>query len=261
MIKYLMIKKYIILLLGFILPLISSAQISINTENPKGLLHIDGASTTATTNPSSGNVSMTQATDDVIITADGNMGIGVLSPTAKMHVSATNTTPAMLITDGTQGNEKMLRSDANGYASWINQPTSGGVIYNILGGATYLNNQATLVKSMPITETGNYLVIIRWWGISTKAMGSANNEMSAYFYLDESTDATTARGTQKDGIEYYLNSIANHYFTLTTSLYASATAGNYLKVFILPSLGGDWQIGTPHPSIASLNPSIVVFKI
>ncbi len=256
-----MIKKYTILLSVLVFSLISTAQISINTENPKGLFHIDGASTAATTNPSTGSVSAAQAVDDVIITSTGNVGIGVLSPTAKMHISTTNSTPAMLLSDGTEGNEKILRSDTNGYTSWINQPASGGYIYNILGGATYPNNQASLVKAMPITETGNYLVIIRWWGISTSALGSISNEISGYFYLDESNNATTSRGSQKDGIEYYLNSVANHYFTLTTSLYASATAGNYLKVFVLPSLGGDWKIGIPYPSITSLNPSIVLFKI
>lgn len=257
-----MIKKYIIILSGLILPFTSQAQIGINTENPKGLLHIDGAHTTATTNPILGSISTAQAVDDVIITPNGNVGVGILSPTAKIHITATNSTPSMRIEDGTQGKEKILRSDANGNTSWINQLSSGGFIYNILGGATYPNNQVNLVKTMPITETGNYLVIIRWWGRVTQAQGSANNEISAYFYLDESTDATTARGSQKDGIEYYLNAVVGVPYCLTTSLYAFATAGNYLKIFILPSVGGgDWQIGIPSTSAPVLNPSIILFQI
>lgn len=238
------------------------AQIGINTENPKHILHIDGASSAATTNPASGSISTVQAKDDVVVTADGNMGFGTLSPTAKVHISTTNsTTPAMKIVDGTQGSEKILRSDANGNTSWIKQSKSIVSIHNILGGATYPNNVVSLIKTIPITETGNYLVIIRWWGMITSAAGSANNEVSAYFYLDESPNTTSARGTLKDGIEYYTIGMTSAALCLTTSLFAPATAGNYLKIFIQPYVGGDWIIGAPIPANPIFNPSIILFKI
>lgn len=239
---------YIVLLLScisFLLP----AQIGINTENPVALLHIDGQRNTS----GSSNIS-----DDVVVTSAGNIGIGTLLPTAKMHIN-TAATSAMRIVDGTQGNMKILRSDANGNTSWIAQASSCGIIHNITGGATYANGTTSLVKAMPISETGNYLVIIRWWGTATKA--NAGSEISAYFFLDESPNTSTARGTLKDGIEYYTNSLPNNAFCLTTSLFATATAGNYLKVFISPSIGGgDWRIGTVGNNYL-WNPSIILFKI
>ena len=47
------------------------------------------------------------------ITTTGNMGIGASAPTAKLEVNG-----AVKITDGTQGNRKLLTSDASGNASW-----------------------------------------------------------------------------------------------------------------------------------------------
>lgn len=255
-----MIKKNIILLAGLIIPFICCAQIGINTDNPKGVFHFDGALNASTRNPATGNVSAAQAADDVIITEDGNMGVGTLNPTTKVHI-APSKIPLLRISDGSEADGKILGSGNQGEGSWIPAPTSGGIIYNILGGATYPQGQSSLVKAMPITETGNYMVFIRWWGISNLAYGSLNDEASAYFFLDESPNATAARGTQHDAIEYYVRTLTNTYFTLTTAMYAKATAGNYLKIFVAPSVGGSWQIGVPQPNEPTLNPSIIIFKI
>lgn len=46
----------------------------------------------------------------------GNVGIGTVSPTAKLEVNGT-----MKITDGTQGDKKVLTSDAAGNATWKSQ--------------------------------------------------------------------------------------------------------------------------------------------
>ena len=43
----------------------------------------------------------------------GNVGIGIVSPAAKLHVNGN-----MRLADGTQGQGKILESDANGNASW-----------------------------------------------------------------------------------------------------------------------------------------------
>jgi hypothetical protein len=43
----------------------------------------------------------------------GNVGIGTVSPSAKLHISGN-----MRLADGTQGQGKVLESDANGNASW-----------------------------------------------------------------------------------------------------------------------------------------------
>jgi hypothetical protein len=95
-----------------------SGIIGINTENPKGVLHIDGASMPpATTNPQTGDVSPAQAVDDVIVDAQGRIGIGHLSPEAQIDIHS-DTPGAIRIQDGTEGEGKLLFSDANGLGAW-----------------------------------------------------------------------------------------------------------------------------------------------
>jgi hypothetical protein len=92
--------------------------VGINTENPKGVLHIDGAAN----NPSSGIISPAQAADDVVIDESGRLGIGVTAPAAKVHIYSDTPGEALRIVDGTQGDGKVLISDADGKASWGTGP-------------------------------------------------------------------------------------------------------------------------------------------
>jgi len=106
------------------------AQVGINTENPKKLLHIDGAATVATKNPATGNISALQASDDVVITNDGNIGIGILDPEAKVDILSSSS-GALKISDTTEGVGKVLISDANGTGRWS---SISGSWYAILSG-------------------------------------------------------------------------------------------------------------------------------
>jgi hypothetical protein len=83
-----------------------SAFIGINTEDPKGVLHIDGGATP------------NQASDDVLIDAEGRLGAGLQTPTARVHTQAATPGGALRIQDGTEGERKVLASDANGVATW-----------------------------------------------------------------------------------------------------------------------------------------------
>jgi hypothetical protein len=60
------------------------------------------------------------ASNSVILGNNANVGIGTSAPTAKLHVVGD-----LIIADGTQGNGKVLTSDANGKASW--QAAAGGI--------------------------------------------------------------------------------------------------------------------------------------
>ncbi|WP_146212666.1 hypothetical protein [Dysgonomonas alginatilytica] len=248
-------KKNILLTIAFLTGTVLWAQIGINTETPQKLFHVDAVRNTS---------GVTNVSDDAVVDAAGNMGLGVLSPTAKLHIAGDGTTPALRIVDGTQKDTRILRSDASGNATWVDQPASGGFIYNVLGNINYRNGTTSLVKAMQITEAGNYLVVVRWWGTTTSA--GTNNETSAYLYLDQGSDGTASRGTAKDAIEYYVRTIANSPFCFTTSLYATVSAGSWLKLFISPSIGStgttfNWVLGTASVTNPNWNPSIVLFKI
>ena len=248
-------KLFILIIVSFHLGLM--AQVGVKTENPIGVFHIDGKGNTNA-------AGTTNTTDDVVVDGGGNIGVGNVSPQAKLHITTNSATPAIHIADGTQAATRILSSDANGNTSWIDQPSSGGVIYNLTGTAatSYPKGSASLLQAIPVTESGNYLVVIRWWGM-TDAVES--NLTSAYFTIRESSDNTAGNlGTQKDGIEYYVYTKANTAFCFTTSLYGTFQAGKYLKVYILPSIGGismNWKIGTASTTNKTLNPSIVIFRV
>jgi|GEM_PF-4342029 len=65
---------------------------------------------------------------------NGNVGIGTTAPTAKLDVQG-----AVRIVDGTQGTGKLLRSDANGNASWITVAGNTPAVTAIFPGTTTSN--------------------------------------------------------------------------------------------------------------------------
>lgn len=92
---------------------ITHSQVGINTTNPQGIFHIDGAKD----NPAAGTPSVLAQANDFIVTASGNVGIGTTSPTRKLEVVST-TSPSLRINDGSQQAGYYLISDANGNGSW-----------------------------------------------------------------------------------------------------------------------------------------------
>ncbi|TAD83026.1 MAG: hypothetical protein EAY75_15485 [Bacteroidetes bacterium] len=57
-------------------------------------------------------------TENVRIKGNGNMGIGTNNPQARLHVNG-----SLRLVNGTEGNRRVLTSDANGVATWQNLPT------------------------------------------------------------------------------------------------------------------------------------------
>lgn len=93
----------------------TSAQVGINTKNPQGILHIDAKDNT------SGN---TNSDDDIIVTQDGNLGIGTLNPTTKLHIVSSSIGKGFALQDGSQGSNYILVSDNNGNAYWTESEVS-----------------------------------------------------------------------------------------------------------------------------------------
>jgi hypothetical protein len=61
------------------------AQIGVNTQNPQGIFHIDGAKD----NPETGTPTLAQQANDVSVTSMGNVGIGTNTPTNKIEINST----------------------------------------------------------------------------------------------------------------------------------------------------------------------------
>lgn len=65
---------------------IFSQSIGINTQNPQGILHVDGKGD----NDKKLKPTIIQQANDFIITESGNVGIGTTNPTNKLHISTSD---------------------------------------------------------------------------------------------------------------------------------------------------------------------------
>lgn len=88
-----------------LLSISARSQVGINTLDPKGIFHISHGSY------SSDNK------NDFIVSKEGNVGIGTIYPTAKVHIEKPNV-KSIRIVDGNEFNGAVLQSDSEGYGSW-----------------------------------------------------------------------------------------------------------------------------------------------
>lgn len=102
-------RKILLGLLGFLFGVVCQAQTGINTKNPQHPLHVDGRGD----NPSNTAPNATQVLNDVVITNNGDIGIGLLIPNAKLDVNGNvrianlprlNTKPKKVIVADDDGN-------------------------------------------------------------------------------------------------------------------------------------------------------------
>jgi hypothetical protein len=141
--------------------------VGINTENPKGILHIDGASTAATTNPPAGKIDSIPALDDLLVDTVGRLSLGAVPPGARLHLRASRPGGALRIEEGTPDKQgKLLVSDAGGRGRW--RSVSGGFWwYAALYNCTTPSSASTDTVIRPYTGyTGEF--------ISSDSEGSLN---------------------------------------------------------------------------------------
>lgn len=145
-------KNYYVTLLLFMSGFTYS-QVGINTANPQGIFTVDASKD----NPITGIPSAAQQANDFTILANGNVGIGTSNPTNKLHIRS-ETTGAVRIADGTEGNGKLLVSDANGVATWQNSAPPV-VINSTAGTSVALSTAHTWTgASATVTIPGYYLI-------------------------------------------------------------------------------------------------------
>lgn len=107
--------KQIVLLTFILYTALCFSQVGINQQSPQpGALHIDAKGNTPAGTPAAGDV-----TDDVLIDNNGNVSIGHISPTNKLHLKLpSGVSNAVKIEDGSQSYGLILRSDRFGRAFW-----------------------------------------------------------------------------------------------------------------------------------------------
>ncbi|WP_062175633.1 hypothetical protein [Dysgonomonas macrotermitis] len=132
-------KKKILLLMGIFSLGLSYAQVGINTQNLSGVFHIDPKGDT--------NAAGTSGTDDdIVITTDGKVGIGTISPTRTLDLQGN-----FKLVDGTQADGYFLTSDNGGYGSWKPNITTKSFIDGV-------RSVPNITSSTPV-YTGSYITL------------------------------------------------------------------------------------------------------
>lgn len=259
-------KKIRIILISVLLLSISgaNAQIGIQTESPITLLHIDA------TRDNSPTPTSNQLLNDVFIDNNGNIGLGVSAPMARLEIADLSPTvipPLRIVDESTMANKVLESVTTEGAARWTQQPPSYTKIYTATTDQLFTHNiESDLILDGAITIpiTGKYLITVRWFGrfIITSGYGRT---ISAYVYLYKGSGASK---TSLDQIEYYTTAPLNGFVTFTTSLYAGdRTAGDVLSLAVRPLIGSTsgisaWQIG---PSLsggrAGYVPTVILYSI
>lgn len=150
------------------------AQIGINTDNPQQLFHLDGASSPASTNPVTGTINATQAADDVVVNSLGNVGIGTVSPSTKLHIAA----GSIKIEDGSQANRKVLISDSDGYASWA---SIAGTWFAGLYGGALAATQTSVIRQ--VVNFPSSIISSATSGAVNKVNGSITVPFTGYYKI------------------------------------------------------------------------------
>lgn len=182
-------KRYILLTCSlFFTILYIPAQVGINTQNTQGIFHLDATGDDA----ASGTITAGQSVNDILIDNTGNVGIGTLAPTARLHLKSSAPGEAFRLADGTQGENKILLGDAEGNACWGITKGLGGYIINLAQGTyTFPNGTA---ERFPLNTTGNQIAIPN---DGSYAFMFRSNVMLMKAGMPE-TDNTTMRSRQVD---------------------------------------------------------------
>ena len=146
--------KNIIISIGLLLSGFSYSQVGINTANPQGIFNIDGGKDNPTTGSTHTNA---EQLNDFTVTAAGNVGIGKIAPSTKLHITTggTATTPnpsGFRLEDGNQNTNFVLTSDTNGVGTW--KPVAATRIVGTLGAGV----DVPLVTTGEVyRKTGSYI--------------------------------------------------------------------------------------------------------
>ncbi|WP_054510941.1 hypothetical protein [Chryseobacterium sp. ERMR1:04] len=182
--------KNITILTALLFSASAFSQIGINTSNPQAVFNIDAAKD----NPSTGIPSLTQQSNDFVVSSSGNIGIGNTAPTRKMDIVKT-TGGALKITDGTEGNNKIFVSNPTGIGTWQNT-SPAVVITSTIGTSSAIGTAYTYMgSSATVTIPGYYVISPRL--IVDKAPTSCGSYI-AYNLSTSQTIATNAAYPSQD---------------------------------------------------------------
>ncbi|SHF80324.1 hypothetical protein [Dysgonomonas macrotermitis] len=182
-------------------------QIGINTEQISNnlILHIDPKAN----NDTSGSLTSGITDDDIVVSKDGKVGIGTITPQAKFHLESLTTGSILRIDDGAQQVNRILYSDNTGKGLWKDYTPIA-----ILGQFSTVNTSIPHTTSSIFVNTGitldlppgRWLVLVtiifdvvstgtteRAWFKSTFADSSTLGTLSSTSDIEDYSTSTTEK--------------------------------------------------------------------
>lgn len=106
-----------------------------------------------------GNRNVELGNNNLGFTGSGKIGLGVANPSTKLDLNSVGAGAAIKITDGTQGEGKVLTSNADGLASWKYTPVKYTTVQSGAGKlTTVINTWLNSGVQVVVPETGIYFI-------------------------------------------------------------------------------------------------------
>lgn len=239
------------------------AQVGINTANPQTTLHIDGGKD----NPITGVPTAAQGTNDLVVTQDGNLGVGKINPASKVEInSGTANTSGLQFTNMTSASPvsagATLGVDSSGKVVTVVgssfSPASGRAVLAVgTGGKIDIAANTTNynVLNFTLPTAGTYLI--------TYSIRGEIQVTGGYGYLVTALNTAANAGTKIPGTEILIvaSNDSNRVViggTGTGTLIATVTAPTTYYVSItstnLPGVVFDNQDGRTSVSYVKVTP-------
>ncbi|MEK6510099.1 hypothetical protein [Myroides sp. C4067] len=117
-------------------------QIGINTTLPQAIFHVDGKNDNANTNVKHSQ----KESNDIVVTNNGNIGIGILNPTNKLEIKTNDSNTGLSLLNASS-QSKVLISDKDGNATWsFPERKARTSIYSITGVSSLIGNIDNMAK-------------------------------------------------------------------------------------------------------------------
>lgn len=131
----------------------SQGSVGINTNNPVGQFHIDGAKD----NIGSPTVAMSE--NDVLFSNNYYLGIGTSNPLTKLHINTSSFRNGFRLADGTQGEGKLLQCfNLQGDVNWEERISSLNVPNDGNGYSGIINSDMQYISRKVTLKPGKWLI-------------------------------------------------------------------------------------------------------
>jgi hypothetical protein len=189
-------------------------------------------------------------TNGMAILDNGNIGVGTITPSTKLHVAASSAGTGFRLVDGSQGANKVLQSDANGNASWATNVAVTPAVIGVMGSGSASTSQNAYTGAYITLPNGKWSVSVSMLAITSS---SGDYWLRSGFSASTSTinlgaDAVAGGPTLISGFVHG----GGYYTMLNGTVIINNTSGANKTYYYCTGGTGVWNGGTTGASFTNL---------